>query len=88
MQTANAVDDANIAIRNNNFTLIGFDQRGLVVPGIKQQQIKQLKPPCSVTRIDGMGDVVRSPKHLEKMQKVRRYSTLYNQEILKTSSCQ
>jgi len=88
MQTANALNDAKVAISHNNFTLIGFDQRGLIIPGIKQQQIKQVQQRCKVARIDGMGDVVRSPEHLEHMKNVRRYSKTYNLEILKSSSCQ
>ena len=84
MQTGHAVSDAHIAINNNNFTLIGYDQRGLIVPGTHITKIGD----CKIKRIDGMGDVVRSPKHLKQRQKVHQYSKAYNLEILKSASCQ
>lgn len=88
MQSANAMSDAQIAITHNNFTLIGFNQRGLVVPGIKNDKIESVLQHCLVQRIDGMGDVVRSPEHLKQMKKVHAYSKMYNLEILKATPCQ
>jgi len=84
IQTGQAISDAHIAINNGNFTLIGYDQRGLIVPGTQITKIGD----CKIKRIDGMGDVVRSPKHLKQRQKVHQYSKAYNLEILKSASCQ
>ena len=87
MQSANAINDAQTAISNNNFTLIGFDQRGLVIPGVKGDQVKSVQKNCLVQGINGMGDVVKSDQHLKQMKKVSAYSKTYNLEILKATSC-
>jgi len=83
MQTANAISDAQVAIKHNNFTFIGYDQRGLMVPGIDIKKIAD----CQIKRIDGMGDVVRSPEHLKQRQKVHQYSKAYNLEVIKSAPC-
>lgn len=88
MQTAHAISDAQTAIASKNFTLIGFDQRGLIVPGIKNAKLKSIQQHCSILSIKGMGDVVRSPAHHKQMKKVRAYSKAYNLEILNATSCQ
>ncbi len=84
MQTADPIADAKGAIYNKNFTLIGFDQRGLIVPGLNNHAIGT----CQVKRIAGMGDVVRSAEQLTQRKRVQAYSKAYNLEILKASSCQ
>lgn len=87
MQTADAVFDAKQSIANNNFSLIGFDQRGLIIPGVKNTFIKSIQNNCPVIRINGIGDVVKSSEHLIQMKKVRAYSKAYNMEILNAASC-
>ncbi len=86
MQTGDAIKDAQSAIANNDFTLIGFDQRGLKVPGIKN--VGSLSKNCPVLRLNGMGDVVKDKQHLQQMQSVHTYSLKYNQQILNVTTCQ
>ncbi len=88
MQTADAISDAKKAIQLKNNTLIGFDQRGLKVPGVKADELDKILTHCPVQRVSNMGDIVKSKEHLTQMQKVHEYSLKYNQAILAASSCQ
>ncbi len=88
IQTADAHADANAAIYKNDFTLIGFDQRGLKVPGVKHGDLNQIQKNCTILRLDDISDVVRSQEHLKQLQIVHNYSLTYNRKILSASSCQ
>lgn len=88
MLTADAKADAKKAIENANYTLLGFDQRGLTVPGVKASELKQVQTNCAIKQVGGMGDMVRSEEHLKQMKKIHAYSLQYNLTILQTTSCQ
>lgn len=87
MQTGNAVSDAKVAIQNKDFTLIGFDQRGLVIPGVRSNQLQGVINTCNIKHFEGMGDVIRNKQHQQKMKTARQYINSYNLEILKVSPC-
>ena len=88
IQTADPIKDANAALKAKNNTLIGYDQRGLKVPGVKAEDLERILQHCPVQRLGGMGDVVRSETHLKQMQTVYQYSLQYNQIILNASACE
>lgn len=88
IENLDPVTEAHAALAQKNNTLIGFDQRGLKVPGVKQEDLAAIQKLCPVQRLDGMGDVVKSAKHLKQMQKVYQYSLKYNQVILNSAACE
>ncbi len=83
--SASATNDANDAIRHDDFRLLGFAGRGGNIPGINNAQLQTYKERCGVRFFKEFGDVIRERKQLDQMKKAKRYAADYNRIIL--TSC-
>ncbi len=83
LDTADPQADANRAIKQNDFRLLGLAARSVNIPGIKKEDMLKYEEHCGVQLIEGVSDVVRSDEHLRLMQKARSYALKYN-AIIKT----
>ncbi len=83
LDTADPQADANQAIKQNDFRLLGLATRSVNIPGIKKEDMLTYEEHCGVQLIEGVSDVVRSDEHLRLMQKARSYALKYN-AIIKT----
>ena len=80
--STSATNDAQYAIDNKDFRLLGFARRGYDIPGIDARKKQAYIEKCGVRIFEGFGDVVRSKKQLDEAQKAREYAIQYNQLIL------
>ena len=78
LDAADPQADANEAIRQKDFRLLGLATRSVSLPGIKMEDSLRYEEACGVQLIEGISDVVRSDEHLRLMQKARSYALKYN----------
>ena len=78
LDAADPQADANQAIKQNDFRLLGLATRSVNIPGIKQENSLKYEQSCGIQLIEGISDVVRSDEHLRLMQKARSYALKYN----------
>ena len=83
LDAADPQSDANQAIKQNDFRLLGIATRSVNIPGISKADLLKYEEACGVQLIEGISDVVRSDEHLRLMQKARSYALKYN-AIIKT----
>ena len=82
---ANAEKDASIAVAHKDFRLLAYATRGIMVPGIEQDEKALLSQKCGLRMLEGFGDVVRSQEQLKKMRAFHDYVTAYN--IIVAAQC-
>lgn len=78
---ANGQEDALSALKKGDFRLMAMAQRGIVIPGIDNDQKNQYELKCGIKMIDGISDTVRNEGHLELMKKAHSYAKQYNTVI-------
>ena len=83
LDAADPQADANHAVKQKDFRLLGMAMRNVSIPGIDQDEQLKYEEACGVQLIEGISDVVRSDEHLRLMQKARSYALHYN-AIIKT----
>lgn len=83
-----AVDDAKIAVENDDFRLLGFALRGYSVPGIDNKSTQDYIDRCGIRVFDEFGDVLKEKNQLERMGQARDYARAYNQIIKEHCSLQ
>ena len=83
LDAADPQADANQAIKQDDFRLLGIATRAVNIPGISKADLLKYEEACGVQLIEGISDVVRSDEHLRLMQKARSYALKYN-AIIKT----
>jgi hypothetical protein len=83
LDAADPQADAEQAVKQSDFRLLGLATRSVNIPGITREQSLKYEERCGVQLIEGISDVVRSDEHLRLMQKARSYALKYN-AIIKT----
>lgn len=83
LDAADPQADANQAVKQNDFRLLGLATTSVNIPGISKEEVLKYEESCGVQLIEGVSDVVRSDEHLRLMQKARSYALKYN-AIIKT----
>ncbi|MEM7563778.1 MAG: hypothetical protein AAF353_12110 [Pseudomonadota bacterium] len=83
LDAADPQSDANQAVKQQDFRLLGLATRAVNIPGISKADMIKYEESCGVQLIEGISDVVRSDEHLRLMQKARSYALKYN-AIIKT----
>ena len=78
-ESTSAEADAQYAIDNKDFRLLGFAGRGYDIPGIDVNKKQSYIDKCGIRLFEEFSDVVRSKKQLEEMQQARNYAVRYNQ---------
>ena len=88
LEYADPVADANLAIANQNFTLLAFTNRGLRLPGVDEQDynLDKVSEICGVKVVKGTGDSLEPGSDLTRRKKLRAYATDYNEVAFK--ACQ
>lgn len=81
LDAADPQADANQAVKQQDFRLLGLATRSVNIPGIPTDDILKYEEACGVQLIEGISDVVRSDEHLRLMQKARSYALKYNAVI-------
>ncbi len=79
LKQKNANHDAQRAINNGNFHVLGYYAgRGvLTIPNIEQSQNR-----CTVKQVDGMGDTIYGKTHFEYRFAVKEYVSQFNLAML------
>jgi len=78
--------DANMAIDKGDMRLLAFANRVINFPGIDASLHDSLKDSCGYRVLPGTGDMLRVGQSTERLTKLRKYATLYNQQI--ATSCE
>lgn len=87
IKQANPTVDARAMITQNKIFLLGFDRRGLVVPGLSQLQINSSHFKCEIKRIQNMGDTIHNQTEKTLMKAYREYSLKFNLKMIEATSC-
>lgn len=83
LKKADATMDAEKAIANGDFRLMGIPLRHTVIPGIEVKMSRQYALKCGVNLMQGISDTVRSEKDIELSQKAYQYAEDYNAVVKK-----
>jgi len=78
LDAADPQADANQAVKQGDFRLLGIATRSVNIPGVAKVDMLKYEEACGVQLIEGVSDVVRSDEHLRLMQKARSYALKYN----------
>ena len=78
LDAADPQADANQAVKQQDYRLLGLATRAVDIPGIRREEMLKYEESCGVQLIEGISDVVRSDEHLRLMQKARSYALQYN----------
>lgn len=79
VETANAKQDAEMAITKGDTALLALATRGSNLPGIPVEDRETLASRCGTKQLHGTGDMVYNDRHLKLLQQVHRYAEEYNQ---------
>lgn len=82
LDTADPVEDANNAIKNKDYRLLGLAMRAIKVPGVKSENQTSLIEKCGVRLLQGSGDIIRGEADLQMKKTLHIYARNYN-NILK-----
>ena len=86
VEHADPQKDAQQALANNDFRLLGMALRQIVLPGIEPAKMRDYELKCGVRLVQGVSDMVHSDEHLRLINKAQQYAAQYNTVI--KSRCQ
>lgn len=84
LEHSNPVDDAQVALRQDDTRLLALSNRsGLSIPGVQRQDRYYYENKCGVRLIEGVTDFAVNEQHRELMQQAASYALQYN-AVIKT----
>jgi len=82
LENANPSEDARVALRQNDYRLLGLSNRGgLKIPAVRAEDRYFYENKCGVNIMQGVTDFAVNQHHQELMRKAHSYALQYNAMI-------
>ena len=82
LKNANPIVDANKAIKNNDYKLLGVYGFSLTIPGVNKPTEFEHQKKYGVKPIEGTSDALKNKEHAELNRMAYEYAKKYNEVIL------